>query len=334
MKKPILFLLLILIISDLTAQSKLKPVKSFPDLNSKKKEEFVKSIAGVEFYKNRYFVIDQEGNCLKIFDKDGKYIKQISRKGRGPGELIYPGPFTIDKTKGIIYVNDQGNKRISLYDENGKYLNSINIPEQIIDFTPIGENILIASVNPAKKTIYNLKNKDGKTIKESGTFYVKEIADSKYGYLLFSYNNICVNNDSVYVVNSIMPFMQVLTKDGEVKRTVKFSNSILANHYNENLDGIRKFAGPSRKTAVRVPISSWLVGSSVYNNKVYCFSNLLEKSVLYVFDLKGNNIEKIEFPKELNYKETKSFFLLTIIDGNFYFADHANGQIKIFKLDR
>lgn len=52
----------------------------------------------IEIYNNWIFVIDNfKANALHIFDKEGNYIKQIGRKGSGPGEYKQLSTFTIDK---------------------------------------------------------------------------------------------------------------------------------------------------------------------------------------------------------------------------------------------
>jgi sugar lactone lactonase YvrE len=55
------------------------------------------------------------------FDKDGKFIQVIMKKGRMPGELMGPHNMAID-SQGRIFVADRGNNRIVIMDQEGKYL--------------------------------------------------------------------------------------------------------------------------------------------------------------------------------------------------------------------
>jgi len=55
------------------------------------------------------------------FDKDGKFIKVIMKKGRMPGELMGPHNMAID-SQGRIFIADRGNNRIVIMDQEGKYL--------------------------------------------------------------------------------------------------------------------------------------------------------------------------------------------------------------------
>lgn len=53
----------------------------------------------------------------------GNRVGSFGRKGNGPGELVTPVEYSVDKEKGFLYVNDYGQKSIFKYDlkhwENG-----------------------------------------------------------------------------------------------------------------------------------------------------------------------------------------------------------------------
>jgi hypothetical protein len=55
------------------------------------------------------------------FDKNGKFIKVIMKKGRMPGELMGPHNMAID-SQGRIFIADRGNNRIVIMDQDGKHL--------------------------------------------------------------------------------------------------------------------------------------------------------------------------------------------------------------------
>jgi len=41
----------------------------------------------------RILVLDRQGACIKVFDPEGEYLAQVSRRGGGPGELNMPWEF-------------------------------------------------------------------------------------------------------------------------------------------------------------------------------------------------------------------------------------------------
>ena len=75
--------------------------------------------------KSYYYVLDTKSNFgLFLFDKNGKFVRTISSRGRGPGEFIYIADFDIDK-KGNIYLFDKERKNILKFDSFGNFKEEI-----------------------------------------------------------------------------------------------------------------------------------------------------------------------------------------------------------------
>src|SRR5262245_47523511 len=55
------------------------------------------------------------------FDKDGKFITEWGKKGKGPGEFDVPHNLAMDSA-GRLFVADRSNNRIQVFDQDGKYL--------------------------------------------------------------------------------------------------------------------------------------------------------------------------------------------------------------------
>jgi len=72
-----------------------------------------------------YFNIKDSG--IVQFDRQGKMIRNIGRKGRGPGEYIYGIYFDVDEKTGTIYVLD--GKQIKIYSKSGRYIKNIPIEQ-------------------------------------------------------------------------------------------------------------------------------------------------------------------------------------------------------------
>jgi sugar lactone lactonase YvrE len=98
----------------------------------------------------------EEGAHARIlkFDRTGKFLKSIGRRGKGRGEFDQPHALAMD-SKGRLFVGDRSNNRIQILDQDGNYL------EEWTQFSrPSGiaidrdDNIYVAdsesgSVNPA-----------------------------------------------------------------------------------------------------------------------------------------------------------------------------------------
>ena len=64
-------------------------------------------------------------DCIMIFDKEGKYLRQFGRQGKNPGELDGPVDVTFMNDDEIL-VAEESNHRIQQFNVNtGKYVNDI-----------------------------------------------------------------------------------------------------------------------------------------------------------------------------------------------------------------
>lgn len=86
------------------------------------------------FYYPKDVAVDNKGNIhirdagnhkIKIYDKDGTYLKAFGRKGSGPGEFIgatrlevFPG--------GNIMINDLATNAVTIFDRSGQFIRRIS----------------------------------------------------------------------------------------------------------------------------------------------------------------------------------------------------------------
>ncbi|HYV38429.1 MAG TPA: peptidyl-alpha-hydroxyglycine alpha-amidating lyase family protein [Gemmataceae bacterium] len=68
------------------------------------------------------YVADGYGNSRVVkFNKDGKYLTEWGKPGKGPGEFNLVHGIVLD-AKGRVYVCDRENERIQVFDGDGKFL--------------------------------------------------------------------------------------------------------------------------------------------------------------------------------------------------------------------
>lgn len=84
-----------------------------------------KAPAGIAVKDNLVYVTDVKDHNLRVFDLNGKLVKQIGKPGKKPGQLFAPNAVTLDND-GNIYVTNTGNQRIDIFDKNGKFVKIIN----------------------------------------------------------------------------------------------------------------------------------------------------------------------------------------------------------------
>jgi len=89
----------------------------------------------------RIIVLDEISACMKIYDKNGNYLRQVSRHGNGPGELVMPwGMFFMPD--GRLMVLDPGKKGFVVFDDSLRFIEEIGLWPQNPPFhgTPVSNN--------------------------------------------------------------------------------------------------------------------------------------------------------------------------------------------------
>lgn len=73
---------------------------------------------------NNIYVLDQKDANIKIFDRAGKYLRTIGKKGQGPGELSLPDRISLMKSKKEIMVSEGARRQLAYFTSDGKFLRS------------------------------------------------------------------------------------------------------------------------------------------------------------------------------------------------------------------
>jgi len=93
----------------------------------------------------RIIVVDQAAACLKVYDSEGEYITQVSRRGDGPGELTIPwGVFTWPD--GRIVVTAPGKHGYVVFDDSLEFVEEVGLWTQNPPFqgTPVSDSQYVA----------------------------------------------------------------------------------------------------------------------------------------------------------------------------------------------
>ena len=83
---------------------------------------------------NRLFVFDKRQQTIWIFDRDGKYINKIYKKGNGPGEYSQMYQFEYDPKNNQIVILSSWEQKLLFYTPEGEYLKSIELGIKAQDF--------------------------------------------------------------------------------------------------------------------------------------------------------------------------------------------------------
>ena len=115
---------------------------------------------------DNYIFILNSGVVFR-FDRDGKFLNKIDRRGNGPEEYIAAFSVVIDDTQKEVLFYDQATYNLLKYSYNGKFINSINMGAYISQMALLGGDTLAcysgySETDPA----YTLRSSsDGKIIK-------------------------------------------------------------------------------------------------------------------------------------------------------------------------
>jgi len=133
----------------------------------------------------RLHVLDTGNNRIQVFDREGKFVKTIGRRGQGPGEFFMPESMAFDGA-GNLYVVEGNNGRIQQITPEGKIgktwkldpgLGKIHLPSsgQLLlagGGTGLGGMFQLnggsLNANAELPPLAKFINSDGKTVKEFG----------------------------------------------------------------------------------------------------------------------------------------------------------------------
>ena len=72
------------------------------------------------------FILDNDAGHVVVLDPEGEFVRTISNKGEGPGELRFPSGLIMFRD-GRVGVRDFGNQGIVLFNREGDYLETFTI---------------------------------------------------------------------------------------------------------------------------------------------------------------------------------------------------------------
>lgn len=225
--------------------------------------QFLFKIGGLEATDDEYILyrpndvaLDLNGNIyilnyldcrIQVYDKNGKYIKTIGRRGEGPGEFILPFSFEIYKNN-LLYVNDAsrftgfssgGNNFMKIFNMDGKELERIKFDKEWrnkhFKFLNNSETILLPYYiwNDGSYSISARKVPEGMYRVPSIRFYdlkgellntlqfndIKWTYDNKEDYLNFSgydFHFTIDGKDNIYATFEYKNRIEKFTPDGKL----------------------------------------------------------------------------------------------------------------------
>jgi hypothetical protein len=181
------------------------------------------------------YIADRFSHNIKVFERDGTYLRTIGRKGRGPGDLYAPDhmSFTLE---GDLVVLESGSRRIQYFSSQGKSKKIIKLKDvHWFDVTSENQLVVYGTWRTFKsRKLISLLDEQGKLLKEFGVFHDKSKTYPPIEYLHFAFDG----NDNEAVANGYVPVIRKYNIDGEMTMAITYYTPFnLPAEVNLNKDG-------------------------------------------------------------------------------------------------
>lgn len=178
------------------SQSKSLQLSSFIDsmafipLETKEKK-IIANAKKIQVYRDKFYIFDQDGNSIFIFDHNGAYLSMLRRIGRGPGEYLQLVDFQTNKHG--LFLLDYPNTVIH-YNHELEFLRTFNLKNTYtFSFTNFKNSFWISNEKGSENDKYHFSviDKDGVNKRN---LIKKEFIDKKYNWRIssdfYNYGNI------------------------------------------------------------------------------------------------------------------------------------------------
>ena len=188
-------------------------------------------------------VLDVGGSRVVVFDRNGNYVRQIGRKGRGPGELLNPVDMAVGPG-GNVYVLDGGNRRLSVFDSAGVFRSSFRVPARYLGPNTriaVGPDRMIYAHFPEFDSLFTVFSPEGEVVGRFGGLRPYEYpVESVYVRMLF--NSVAFGFDSrgyLYVLFLNLPYLRIYDRNHGLrleKRIETPDMEVVRESYKRNLN--------------------------------------------------------------------------------------------------
>ncbi|MGB5988861.1 MAG: 6-bladed beta-propeller [Marinifilaceae bacterium] len=167
-----------------------------------------------------YILVSGSENKVLLFDLHGKFIRQIGKQGRGPGEYVYLSSFSYSRKDKLVYVNSIG--QVLKYSLEGKFIEKLKLPSPFMQTLTVTDNNSLCYVYPYSGTRENKDSLDFVSILSSKA---KKLIDIKSGITspptLVYYNWIYSKCNNVYFKEEFGDMIYLLDEKLKVTPVIK-----------------------------------------------------------------------------------------------------------------
>jgi len=243
--------------------------------------------------------IDAQGNYLVcdgtqlnqvwIFSAAGKFLRNLSQRGQGPGEYYSPLSVTVDK-HGNIFINDYLQSKIIIYDRDYKYKNEIkNVRGHYVHVNSREEIYLYdGMLRPMNKSVFDTIKKigqDGRIILSFAPL-MEEILSTHFS--LMSDGMDIDEKDNIYEMNPLYYQVRKWSPEGRL---------------------IKAFNVPSHLRGIRRSGDNYVIlnGPFCLNKNVVIIQR---EGVVDLYDTEGNYLAGgLHLPGKISYARDREIYV-------------------------
>ena len=110
--------------------------------------------------KDRILIVDKDiTQTIYIFDKSGRFIRKINKKGRGPGEYLSLNDVAVDVSNKRLIVHDDMAQKISIFTYEGEFIEKIRLDFITTSIAYLGNNRLACYCDYINNPNYSIRSK-------------------------------------------------------------------------------------------------------------------------------------------------------------------------------
>jgi hypothetical protein len=296
-------------------------------------EVIINRISKIQYSHDQYFV--QSSNRLFIFDKNGKFISQINRQGRGPDEYLGIADFGINSHDSLIYLVTRGNGyNLDRYSLSGSFISRIKLDGFVLAAEIFEDKLFVFNDGEKEKCIDVIDIETGHVIDsflkirgkaDWGLILLKEQYFSKSRNMLFFSrvfgNEIFQLNSEGVKIKYFLDFQYANFPNKEFRNKTEITDKDLARY---------KSSGYVQNIEWFFVNESFINVIFIRNNKVMSGFHIFNENKTYVVDFQKlkNDIDFGMFPYKIYDDEHYIYCAISSDEILTYYYKYGKSELK------
>jgi hypothetical protein len=169
------------------------------------------------------YISDTLSHHIKVFDREGKYLRTIGRKGQGPGDTHRPHRLAFSPEGDLVV--DEGYNRLQYFSPSGKSKRIIKTKQSVRWFGITSQNQLLVHMfreTFKTRTLVFMLDEKGKPIKNLGVYHDTAKNDLDAEKLFFALDG----NDNIFVTNQYTPVIRKYDLEGKMTMVITYDTPV------------------------------------------------------------------------------------------------------------